>query len=156
MLSTPLTCCSIGVATDCSTTSADAPGYVVSTRIVGGESSGYCSMESFCRVATPTRTMTIEMTIATVGRRMKNSAIASVRGSGRGRRRRGQDQLGIADLHHRRLHLHAPLHFLQPLDDDALARLQALLDDPEGADARARPHRAHLHRVARRHHRHIV
>ena len=29
MLSTPLICCSIGVATDCSIVSASAPGYVV-------------------------------------------------------------------------------------------------------------------------------
>src|SRR5262245_60243064 len=134
MLSTPLTCCSIGVATDCSTTSADAPGYVVSTRIVGGESSGYCSMESFCSVARPTRTITIEMTIATVGRLMKNSAIGSVRGGGRGLLG-GRAQVGIADLHHRRLHLHALLHLLQPFDDDALARLEACLDHAQRAEA---------------------
>src|SRR5262245_63694000 len=73
MLSTPFTCCSIGVATDCSTTSAEAPGYVVSTRIVGGARLGYCSMGSFNNVATPSKTVTIAMTIATVGRRMKKS-----------------------------------------------------------------------------------
>src|SRR5438034_3592905 len=79
MLSTPLTCCSIGVATDCSTTSAEAPGYVVSTRIVGGARLGYCSMGSFCNVARPSKTITIEMTMATVGLRMKKSAIDQCR-----------------------------------------------------------------------------
>jgi len=39
--STPLTCCSMGVATDCSTSSALAPTYVVVTWIRGGVISGY-------------------------------------------------------------------------------------------------------------------
>src|SRR5215217_4891994 len=40
MSSTPLTCCSIGVATDSATTWALAPGYRQSTWTTGGETGG--------------------------------------------------------------------------------------------------------------------
>src|SRR3569833_2541279 len=75
MLPTPFTCCSIGVATDCSTTSAAAPWYVVSTRYVGGDSTEYCSIDSRRSTARPRSVMTIAATMATIGRRMMNAAI---------------------------------------------------------------------------------
>src|SRR5207248_11271267 len=43
MLSTPLTCCSIGAATVSATTWALAPGYDAETSTVGGAISGYCA-----------------------------------------------------------------------------------------------------------------
>ena len=41
MFSTPLTSCSIGVATVSAMTSGGAPGYEARTMIVGGTTSGY-------------------------------------------------------------------------------------------------------------------
>src|SRR3954464_544481 len=73
--STPFTCCSIGVATDCSTSSALAPTYVVLTRMSGGGSSGDCGVGGGGRETAPTMTVTIEITIATMGRRMKKFPI---------------------------------------------------------------------------------
>ena len=46
MFSTPLICCSIGVATVWLSTSADAPGYVAVTCTIGGAMDGYCEMGS--------------------------------------------------------------------------------------------------------------
>src|SRR5512139_285525 len=65
----------MGVATDCSTASADAPGYVAVTRMFGGARNGYCSMARPLIVTTPSMTVRIEMTMATIGRRMKNCAM---------------------------------------------------------------------------------
>src|SRR5512146_610607 len=69
--STPFTCCSMGVATDCSTSSALAPTNVVVTWMSGGVISGYCAMGRRERDTSPTITVTMEITIATIGRRMK-------------------------------------------------------------------------------------
>src|SRR3954466_14331249 len=80
--STPLTCCSMGVATACSTSSALAPMYVVVTWISGGVMSGYCEMGSRERDTAPTITVTIEITIATMGRRMKKFPIGYLAGDG--------------------------------------------------------------------------
>ncbi len=46
MFSTPLICCSIGVATVEATTSALAPGYCPVTLMIGGAISGYCATGS--------------------------------------------------------------------------------------------------------------
>ena len=45
-------------------------------RMMGGARNGYCSMLSPVSVKTPSSTVRIAMTIATIGRRMKNSATA--------------------------------------------------------------------------------
>src|SRR5437870_13494450 len=72
MLSTRCGCCAMGVASDCARVSASAPTYVALSRISGGASSGNCAIGS-CNMATmPMITITIEMTIATIGRLMKN------------------------------------------------------------------------------------
>src|SRR5437870_1468395 len=78
--STPFTCCSIGVATDCSTSSALAPTYVVVTWISGGVMSGYCEMGSRESDTAPTITVTMERTIATMGLRMKKDPIRYLEG----------------------------------------------------------------------------
>ena len=76
MLSTPFICCSIGVATDCSIVTASAPGYVVETMIWGGTMSGYCATGSPFIATRPPRTVPMAMTIATIGRPMKNRDMA--------------------------------------------------------------------------------
>jgi hypothetical protein len=45
------------------------------TRIVGGARKGYCSMLSPFRETRPISTIMIEITIATIGRRMKKLAM---------------------------------------------------------------------------------
>src|SRR5882724_8051293 len=82
--STPLTCCSIGVATVCSTSRALAPTYVVVTWISGGVISGYCEIGSRESETAPTITVTMERTIATMGRRMKKFPIGHLEAAGGG------------------------------------------------------------------------
>src|SRR3954467_15582774 len=82
--STPLTCCSMGVATACSTSSALAPMYVVVTWISRGVMSGYCEMGRRESEKAPTITVTIETTIATMRRRVKKLPIAYLEGAGEG------------------------------------------------------------------------
>src|SRR5881628_10802 len=82
--STPLTCCSMGVATACSTSSALAPMYVVVTWISGGVMSGYCEMGRRESETAPTITVTIEITIATMGRRMKKFPMSYLEAAGVG------------------------------------------------------------------------
>src|SRR5690606_4325766 len=74
MLSTPLICCSMGVATDASTSVAEAPTKVVVTWIWGGTISGYWAIGSRLKATIPKIIMTIEITIATMGRLTKKRA----------------------------------------------------------------------------------
>src|ERR1700719_2135590 len=71
MFSTPLICCSIGVATVAATTSALAPGYWPETLMIGGAISGYCATGSRENDTPPRITNTIETTAAKIGRAMK-------------------------------------------------------------------------------------
>src|SRR5262245_37253778 len=75
MLSTPLICCSMGVATDASIVWASAPVYVALTWISGGAMFGYSDVGRARMVTAPAITMMIEITIATMGRLMKNFAM---------------------------------------------------------------------------------
>src|ERR1700676_1083140 len=72
MLSTPFICCSMGVETAWVTVFASAPGYVAVTRISVGTMFGYCEIGSVRSETTPMITVTMAMTIATMGLRMKN------------------------------------------------------------------------------------
>src|SRR5215469_8486414 len=72
MLSTPLICCSSGVATACARVCESAPTYVARIWISGGAMLGNCATGRLRRVSEPTRTRTMEITIATIGRLMKN------------------------------------------------------------------------------------
>src|SRR6266850_6622007 len=72
MLSTPLICCSMGVATDCSTVKASAPIYVVLTWTSGGVMLGNCAVGRPSIATMPTMTITMEITMDTIGRFMKN------------------------------------------------------------------------------------
>src|SRR4029079_365248 len=118
--------------------------------MVGGARNGYCSKDSPRRVLSPSITMMIEMTMATMGRRMKKLAMALRPGGRRGRRR------GVLDAHHLGLDLHAGASLLQTLDDDAIARGQPLVDDPQGADPLAGVHGAHLDGAVLLHHGDVV
>src|SRR5208337_4580346 len=76
MLSTPDICCSMGTATDCWTVRASAPGYVAFTWICGSAMLGNCATGRRDIATTPMSTMRMEITMATMGRLMKNLAIA--------------------------------------------------------------------------------
>ncbi len=76
MLSTPFTCCSIGVATACSRVFASAPTNVACNLISGGTMLGNCATGRLVMVTAPTITIRMEITIATIGRSMKNFDIA--------------------------------------------------------------------------------
>src|ERR1035441_3441261 len=73
MLSTPFICCSMGVETAWLTVLASAPGYVAVTRISGGTILGYCEIGSESIETMPITTVRMAITIATMGRRIKNS-----------------------------------------------------------------------------------
>src|SRR5215470_13249727 len=110
MLSTPLICCSIGVATDCSIVCASAPTYLAWIWISGGAMLGNCATGRLTIEIAPTMTVNMAITIATMGRLMKNLDI----------------RLWI-DLHSLTKSLHS-------FDNDVFARRKALVDDPLGAD----------------------
>src|SRR5262245_10546373 len=71
MLSTPLISCSIGDATVCAITSAEAPAKVAFTTTVGGAISGYSLIGSARTEIAPTSLRRIEMTPANIGLSMK-------------------------------------------------------------------------------------
>src|SRR6476620_10495548 len=127
MSSTPFICCSSGVATDCSMVSASAPGYCAVTVICGGTIWGNCATGRPRSATIPPRTVTMAMTIATIGRRMKKRDMSVAL------RRLRVDGGPVA--HRRRV------------DDHSLARLQAGFDDPAVADTRAELHTANGHLV---------
>src|SRR5262245_35294183 len=118
MLSTPVICASIGVATACSIVSASAPTYFACTRTSGGAMLGYRLIGSWTSATIPSSTSRIEMTMATIGRSTKKrdtgplysalmasrACLAATAGGRRPRRRRpapgGGEPLGHVE--HRR------------------------------------------------------
>src|SRR5215510_16310543 len=84
MLSTPLINCSMGVATDFSRVTASAPTYVACRRISGGAMFGNIAIGSCTIAITPRITMMIAITMATIGRLIKNLAIGMKAWAGRG------------------------------------------------------------------------
>src|SRR3954468_22018177 len=99
MLSTPAICCSMGVATDCATVSASAPIYVVWTWISGGAILGNCAVGRPSIATTPAMTIRIEMTIATIGRLMKNLDMLFALSRSRLYERFGIDRHSVTHLH---------------------------------------------------------
>ena len=75
MLGTPFSCFSMGAETDCSTLVAVAPGKDAEIETAGGVMSGYWSIGSEMTEIVPTRTMTIEMIDAKIGRSTQNREI---------------------------------------------------------------------------------
>src|SRR5437870_201940 len=98
--SMPLICCSITCTTVFSTVCAEAPGYVVEICTVGGAIGGTCSTGSVMIERPPANMMSRAITIAKIGRAMKNLAMSV-----------------------RRPDRHAGLHLLRPGNDHALAFL---------------------------------
>src|SRR5216683_7729346 len=93
-------------------------------------------------VREPTSTMTMEITIATMGRLMKNFDIG----------------LFILCLHAKRLgfHLRACTHLLNAFGDDSLARVQPFCNDPLGPNAVANRDRSNAHLFIVTHNRNLV
>jgi len=75
MFSTPLICCSIGVAPFL-LPSWHSPWISAKTVTVGGAISGYCEIGSVKHEIAPTTTVTIDSTIAKTGRSIKKKAIS--------------------------------------------------------------------------------
>src|SRR5947209_5906068 len=71
MPSTPLTCCSIGAATDSATSLALAPGYMQVTDTVGGVMDGNWARGSVKTAMPPARVTRMDRTEAKIGRSMK-------------------------------------------------------------------------------------
>src|SRR6267142_578573 len=71
MFSTPLICCSRGVATVRDTVSADAPGYTVVICTVGGTISGYCATGRTASAPSPSNVTKALSTVAKRGRSIK-------------------------------------------------------------------------------------
>ncbi len=104
--------------------------------------------------------MKIEITMATIGRLMKNfdmagylfsacrAGFASGLAAAFGWRRTGVNGL--------RVHHDVRLDFLDPLGNHAFTRFQPLTDNPVGADPLADLHQAHINLVVASHHRHQV
>src|SRR5260221_8028533 len=104
--------------------------------ICGGTMPGNCATGRPCSETRPPRTVTSAITIATMGRRMKKAAISAPRSCGR---RRGRDV---------RLRRHTGAgRELPAIDDDAVAGLEALRDNPARADPVTEGHRLDLHRA---------
>src|SRR5205823_7191043 len=112
--------------------------------MVGGARNGYCSKLSLRSEYVPSSTVRMAMTIATIGRRMKNPAmvrLASALGLRRGRRCWGRRRRRRGRLSRRRhsvggrpelgLHHDPGPHLLEALDDHALAGLEPGRDDVE-------------------------
>ncbi len=68
----PDSCSSIGAATVFASVSAFAPGYVAVIVTVGGAMSGYCAIGSVFNATSPASIRMIAITLAKIGRRMKN------------------------------------------------------------------------------------
>src|SRR4030095_788495 len=100
----------MGVATDCSTVCASAPTYVVCTCTSGGAIAGNCEMGRGTIVTAPTMTVSSEITMATIGRLMKNLDTSA----SRVRRLAGDD-----------LNDRPVSYFHQALDDNAFSLLHA-------------------------------
>ena len=108
---------------------------------------GYSATGSCTMATRPMITMRMEMTMATMGRLMKNLAMgAPPTSTAPGCRRRAR---ASSDL------LAGP-HPVAALDDHPLAGLQPLGDDPQRADARVDLHLAQLDRVVGADHRDLV
>src|SRR5688572_5726253 len=137
MSSTPFICCSSGEATVSAMTFGLAPGYAARTTTVGGTTCGYSLIGSLNSAMAPAATIISDRTAAKIGRSMKNletfmtTSIRGVAWFGPAVRTR---------VRHRG-DLHPGADPLQPVDDDALARLEAAAHDAQAVDDRTERHR---------------
>src|SRR5271165_6942289 len=94
---------------------------------------GNCATGKLRMVRVPTSTRTIEITMATMGRLIKNFDIGSPSRCCRNK------WLGVD--------VHARTHLLHALGDDAVAGLESLIDNPVAADTVADLNRLDVHFV---------
>src|SRR5438045_3941791 len=149
MPSTPLTASSSGVATVSAMTFGLAPGYCARTTTDGGTTSGYSEIGRLRTAIRPATSIRKDNTPAKIGRSMKNFErfTCSLRSRFLGRGAFGM-QLGLGVHRHRlRRHQRTGAHPLQPVDDDALAGLQAGVHDAQAVHRRAQRHLAVLRLV---------
>src|SRR5271163_707698 len=83
---------------------------------------GNCATGKLSTVSTPTNTMTMEITMATMGRLMKNFDTRHPSLSIRRSLVLGHEWLGI--------HLHTSVHSLNSLNNDSVSRIKPVRDDP--------------------------
>src|SRR5229473_3069447 len=143
MLSTPLIPCSIGAATVCAITSAEAPAKVARTTTVGGAISGYSVIGSARYAMAPTSVRRIEMTAAKIGRSIKKweKRMVAVPVSRRPKRAVRRPLLrGGFDLAVLGLDLLARAGALQAFDHDAVGG-----GEPRANEAQTVHDRAELH-----------
>jgi hypothetical protein len=132
---------------------------VLLTLICGGTMFGNWAVGSPDMATRPTMVIRIEMTMATIGRLMKNLDMAAyplLAGAAAARRvfrRAWRRCLGDEGL---RIDGHTRAHLLGTLGDHLLARLQPLADDPVAADALANRHRPDVDLVVGADHGHQV
>src|SRR5271170_5319125 len=117
-------------------------------KISGGTTFGNWATGRPLIVTRPTMTMMMEITIATIGRLIKNRDMPSV---GRLRSRRGQCHRHVIGG----AHGDSVLDLLQAFRHDALAGAEPVLDQPKLAEARARPHGLDMDMVFRIHQCHL-
>src|SRR5260221_11555098 len=131
-------CCSMTCTTVSCTVVAEAPGYVVLICTEGGAIGGYCSIGR-PKIANANATMIrMAMTIAKIGRSMKNLAML-LRPSGLDRRLDG-------------VHETSRLRFLHPGHDHPFASVQSILHHPLVAQGPGRLDDAQGDLVIRTHH----
>src|SRR5689334_722148 len=109
-------------------------------KISGGTTLGNCAIGKPIIVTSPTMTMMMEITMATIGRLIKNLDIGLFTAAGLAGQRRREVGRG---------HRHAVANLLQTLHNHALARLQSLFNGPEIAAPFSNPHRLDVHLVLR-------
>src|SRR5829696_4905379 len=123
------------------------------TTTEGGTTSGYSLIGSANIASPPARKMTIDSTLAKIGRSMKNlekliaRSSASAGGGGRSVGHRGR-RVGV-HRRHRGGHLHPGAHPLQAVHHDPLAGRDPLLHDAEPVDQPPDLDRPVLHRAVR-------
>src|SRR5690349_13736879 len=107
-------------------------------KISGGTTLGNWAIGNPTIVTSPTMTMMMEITMATIGRLIKNLDIRSFTAAGF----TGEDRGEIG-----RDHRHAVADLLQTFHHHTLAWLQSLFNGPEVAAPFSNPHRLDVHFV---------
>src|SRR4030095_12510580 len=139
MSSTPLISCSSGAATVSAITLGFRPGYWARACTEGGTTSWYWLIGSCHTAMAPIRKMMIDSTAAKIGRSMKKRANRMLLASSHRELRLGE----LAGIHRDALGRDDDTwtDALQTVDDDVLARLQALLHDAQAVREPADFHR---------------
>src|SRR5579863_86100 len=109
---------------------------------------GNCATGKLSTVSPPTNTITIEITMATMGRLMKNFDMGDPSLSIRRCLVLGPEWLGI--------HVHAGAHPLDSFNHDSVSRIQPVRDDPSVINPVAHSDRSNVHLVVSSNHSNLV